>query len=114
MAQLRSDLWCSAFVRRQNDLGHFCVVSRRGDPIAGQIWIEVDHLNGTASLFTPAPSLARPDDDGVEPVFQCRFDHVDPERIQERVATELRVDPDLWLLSVASRANDFGLEVVLA
>ena len=44
---LRTDLWTSAFVRRHNDLGHICVVARRGDPLAGQIFLEVDHLNGT-------------------------------------------------------------------
>ena len=41
----RSDLWTAAFVRRHNDLGHMCVVARRGDPIAGQIFIEIDHRN---------------------------------------------------------------------
>ena len=43
---LRSDLWAAAFVRRHNDIGEICVVSRRGDAIAGQIFIEIDHLNG--------------------------------------------------------------------
>ncbi|NMA99729.1 MAG: DUF1491 family protein, partial [Phyllobacteriaceae bacterium] len=47
MSRLRSDIWCMAFVRRHNDLGNMCVVARRGDPIAGQIFIEVDHLDGT-------------------------------------------------------------------
>jgi hypothetical protein len=57
---LRTDIWASAFVRRHNDLGHICVVVRKGDPIAGQIFIEVDHLNGTVSLYTrrPRPSAA--------------------------------------------------------
>ena len=50
---LRTDLWAAAFVRRHNDLGHFCVVERRGDPIAGQLFIELDHLNGTKSLYVP-------------------------------------------------------------
>ena len=46
MSLFRSDLWCAAFVRRHNDLGNMCVVSRKGDPIAGQIFIEIDHLDG--------------------------------------------------------------------
>src|SRR5690606_39927755 len=49
--------WCMAFVRRHNDLGDMCVVVRRGDPIAGQVFIEVDHLDGTRPLYTPAPTL---------------------------------------------------------
>ena len=72
----RSDLWAAAFVRRHNDLGHMCVVARRGDPIAGQIFIEIDHLNGTVSLLTPAPATARRDDDA-DRLFVRRFDHGD-------------------------------------
>ena len=30
---LRTDLWVAAFVRRHNDLGHLCVISRKVDPI---------------------------------------------------------------------------------
>ena len=111
VSALRTDLWAAAFVRRHNDLGHICVVVRRGDPIAGQIFVELDHLNGTASLFTPAPStMSDPDDAGRR--FQLRFDHVEPERIARRIAQEVNVDPDLWVLSLELRQGDHGLEVV--
>ena len=72
---LRSDLWAAAFVRRHNDLGEICVVSQRGDPIAGQIFIEIDHLNGTVSLLTPAPSTARAEGDE-DRLFVRRFGRV--------------------------------------
>jgi hypothetical protein len=112
MSPLRSDLWTSAFVRRHNDLGHICVVSRRGDPVAGQIFIEVDHLNGTASLFTPAPSAARAEEDAADWVFQTRFDKVEPSKIRDRIAQELRFDPDLWVLSLEMRGGEYGMKVV--
>lgn len=108
---LRTDLWASAFVRRHNDLGQMCVVVRRGDPIAGQIFLVVDHLNGTVSLFTPAPSAARQDDDE-DRVFQLRFDRVDQQKVDERIAQEQRFDPDLWVLSVELRNSDPGISVV--
>lgn len=110
MASLRSDLWCMAFVRRHNDLGNMCVVSRRGDPIAGQVFIEIDHLDGTRSLFTPAPLLSR--DDGAALVFQRRFARVEPEIVRERIAREQDFDPDLWVLSLDFRGDDPGLELV--
>ena len=108
---LRTDLWTAAFVRRHNDLGHFCVVERRGDPIAGQIFIELDHLNGSKSLYVPAPSGVRTDD-GEDRVFQRRFDHVEAEKVAERIAQEARFDPDLWVLALEMRAGDLGLLVV--
>ena len=110
MSPLRSDLWAAAFVRRHNDLGHICVVVRRGDPIAGQIFIEHDHLNGTVSLYTPAPAPLRPDE-SADRIFQRRFDHASPGDIAERIAREADFDPDLWVLSVEMREDDLGIEV---
>ena len=55
MTPLRADIWVAAFVRRHNDIGHICVVSRRGEAIAGQVFIRLGHLHGTASLYAPAP-----------------------------------------------------------
>ena len=107
---LRTDLWVSAFVRRHNNLGHICVIARRGDPLAGQIFLEVDHLNGTASLYTPAPAALR--DDSADRLFQRRFDHVEPGKVRERVAREQEFDPDLWVLSLEMRGDELGISEV--
>ncbi len=106
---LRSDIWVSAFVRRHNDLGHICVVSRRGDPIAGQVFIEVDHLDGTISLFTPAPMASRPDSASL--VFQRRLVRAEPAQVRDRIAREVDFDPDLWVLSLDLRGDDPGIEI---
>jgi hypothetical protein len=110
MAMLRSDIWCMAFVRRHNDMGNMCVVARRGDPIAGQVFIEVDHLDGTRSLFTPAPVVSR--DDGAGLVFQPRFRRAEAGRVRERIEQEIRFDPDLWVLNLDLRGDDPGLDLV--
>lgn len=107
---LRSDIWCMAFVRRHNDIGNMCVVARKGDPIAGQVFIEVDHLDGTRSLFTPAPVISRGDSAAL--MFQLRFSHVEPEIVRQRIARETDFDPDLWVISLDIRGDDPGIEVV--
>ncbi|MGV8854335.1 MAG: DUF1491 family protein [Devosia sp.] len=111
MSLLRSDLWCGVFVRRHNDLGHMCVVSRRGDPIAGQVFIEVDHLDGTVCLYTPAPMLSRTQDEAGL-VFQRRLSHVEPAKVRERIAREADFDPDLWVLSLDLRGDDIGIDLI--
>lgn len=106
----RTDLWVAGFVRRHNDIGHMCVVSRRGDPIAGQIFVEVDHLNGEVSLYTPAPATSlgeNPDDR----LFQLRFDHAEPGKVRDRIAREQDFDPDFWVVSLEMRGGEPGLEV---
>jgi len=110
VSTLRSDLWCGVFIRRHNDLGHICVVARRGDPIAGQVFIEVDHLDGTRSLFTPAPMASRKDDASL--IFQRRFNRVEPLTVSDRIAREIDFDPDLWVLSLDLRDDDLGIEVI--
>lgn len=109
---LRSDLWTSAFVRRHNDIGHMCVVSRRGDPIAGQIFIELDHLNGTSSLYVPAPSSAIEDERREERLFQLRYAAVEPDKVRDRIAREADFDPDLWVISLEMRGGDPGLDLI--
>lgn len=110
MGSLRSDIWCGVFVRRHNDLGNMCVVARRGDPIAGQVFIEVDHLDGTRSLFTPAPMASRKDDASL--VFQRRFARVEAAKVTARIAQEIEFDPDLWVLSLDLRGDDPGIEII--
>lgn len=111
MHQLRSDIWCGAFVRRHNDLGNFCVVSRRGDAIAGQILIEIDHLDGSASLLMPVSSAAH----GTNPadrIFQLRLDHVPPLDVRTRIEREADFDPDIWVISIDSREGEIGVDQI--
>ena len=107
----RSDLWIAAFVRRHNDIGHICVVSHRGDPIAGQIFIAIDHLNGTMTLLTPAPATAREDGDA-DRLFVTRFARSTPDEARARIARELEFDPDLWVVDPEMRGDDAGVTLV--
>ena len=84
------------------------MVVRKGDPIAGQIFIEIDHLNGTASLLTPAPSTARQEGDE-DRLFVRRYDRAEPQTIRERIAREIDFDPDLWVLALEMRGDDAGV-----
>jgi hypothetical protein len=95
-------------VRRLNSAGDFCVVSRRGDRDAGQIWIEIDHLDGTCTLLAPAPS--NPEATGRE--FVCRVAASPPADIQQRLALEVDYDPDFWVVSIETRKPDLGLNIV--
>ncbi len=112
MSQLRSDLWCAAFVRRHNDLGEMTVIMRKGDPIAGQIWIEIDHLDGTVSLFAPAPAPYYAEKMVQDRLFENRLSHVGQEDAQKRIEQEARFDSDFWLIGLETRAADYGIETI--
>ena len=112
MSQLRSDLWCAAFVRRHNDIGESAVVVRKGDPIAGQIWIEIDHLDGTVSLYAPAPAPYY-EDRTTDRLFDLRLAGVPPAEARDRVEREARFDSDFWLLGLETRAKEYGIDTIV-
>jgi len=107
MARVRAELWVAALVRRLNSMGDFCVVSRKGDKDAGQIWIEIDHLDGKISLYAPAPS----NPDAQDREFIPRIVHGESIAVRERLALEENYDPDFWVVSVETRKSDIGLNV---
>lgn len=108
MARLRSELWVAALVRRLNSVGDFCVVSRKGDKDAGQIWIEIDHLDGKHTLLAPAPSNS----DATGKEFITRVNGGDAQSVQNRIAQEVEYDPDFWVVSVETRKADLGITIV--
>jgi len=111
MQTIRSEIWATAFLRRHNNLGNICVISRRGDPVAGQVWIELDHLDGSISLFTPAPNLMIVENVD-DKAFLCRLDHAPRSEVEKRVKQEADFDPDFWLITLECRSGEHGLHVL--
>lgn len=102
MARLRSDFWVSAYLRRCGVEGLAAVLRRRGAAEAGAIYVKLDHLDGTASLFAPAPQSLVGEDAG-ERLFTAVLARVPPLDVEDRMAREGRFDPDYWLVEVDSR-----------
>ncbi|MBF9232038.1 DUF1491 family protein [Microvirga alba] len=109
MTRLRSDFWVSAYLRRCAIEGVEAVLRRRGAAEAGAIFVKLDLLDGTASLFGPAPQLFL--DDTGDRLFYAVLQAGTPLDVEERVKRELRFDPDLWLLEVDDRAGRHFLEL---
>jgi len=109
MARLRSDFWVSAYLRRCGVEGVEAALRKRGAAEAGAIFVKVDHLDGTASLYGPAPQLFVEDSD--ERLFAPILTGVTPLDVEERMTRELRFDSDLWLVEVNDREGRHFLEI---
>jgi hypothetical protein len=105
-ARLRSDFWVSAYVRTREIAAAPAMLRRRGAAEAGAIFIKIDHLNGRATLYGPAPQSLL--DDTGERCFQLILES-DPLSIEDRMAREIKFDPDLWLIEVEDRSGASGL-----
>ena len=111
MARLRSDFWVSAYLRRCAIEGVDAVLRRRGAAEAGAIFVKVDHLDGTARLFGPAPQ-ALVENAGSDRTFAPVLTAVRPGEVEERMRREMRFDPDYWLVEVDSATGRHLLDLV--
>jgi hypothetical protein len=109
VARLRSDFWVSAYLRRCGVEGVEAVLRRRGAAEAGAVFVKLDHLDGTASLYGPAPQLYL--DDSGERLFATVLHRGTPLDVEERMTRELRFDSDLWLVEVDDRAGRHFLDL---
>lgn len=103
--RLKSGIWVAAYLRRCQAAGAFAAVRRRGAEEAGAIFIKINHLDGTADLFGPAPQAtfeeAQPTDRAFSP---CLKAWPAPEAEAETyLARELRFDPDIWIVEIEDR-----------
>jgi hypothetical protein len=97
--RLRSDFWVSAYLRRCAVEGVDAVLRRRGAAEAGAVFVKIDHRDGTASLYGPAPQ-ALVDGPGADRLFAPVLTGVTPLDVEDRMRRERGFDPDLWLVEV--------------
>jgi hypothetical protein len=111
VSRLRSDFWVSAYLRRCSVEGVDAALRKRGAAEAGAVFVKVDHLDGTASLYGPAPQVFL--DDSGERLFSPVLKGVTPLDVEERMTRELRFDSDLWLVEVDDRTGRHFLDLAL-
>jgi len=109
VARIRSDFWVAAHLRRCAVEGVSAVLRRRGAAEAGAIYVTLDRLDGTASLYGPAPQALV--EDSSARLFAPVIENVMPLEIEERMQREGRFDPDFWLIEIEDREGRHFLDL---
>ena len=114
--RLKSAIWVAAYIRRCHIEGAFAAVRRRGAEEAGAIFVKLNRLDGTAELFGPAPQSVFDDARPADRLFvRCLGELPAPEaQVEERLARELRFDPDVWIVEIEDRAGRHLLDQIVA
>ncbi len=115
--RLKSGIWVAAYIRRCNIEGAFAVVRRRGADEAGAIFIRVNRLDGTGTLYGPAPQTALDNDQPLDRVFTIALGRDGPVAdadIEARLQREIRFDPDLWIIESDDKAGRHFLDRIVA
>ena len=88
---------------------------RRGAEEAGAVFVKVALLDGTAMLYAPAPQTVYDDSRPIERIFAATSPQPVPEAsVEERLAKEVRFDPDVWIVETEDRAGRHFLDLARA
>src|SRR6267142_5430555 len=114
--RLKSAIWVAAYVRRCHVEGAFAAVRRRGAEEAGAIFVKLSLLDGTGELFAPAPQAVFDETHPSDRAFARSLGDapVPDDKIEDRLAREIRFDPDAWIVEVEDRAGRHFLDNVVA
>jgi hypothetical protein len=113
--RLKSSIWVAAYLRRCQTEGIFGAVRRRGAEEAGAVFVKVATLDGNAMLYAPAPQTAYDDTRPAERIFAAASPLPVPEAsVEERLAREIRFDPDAWIVETEDRAGRHFLDLARA
>ena len=111
--RLKSGIWVAAYLRRCNIEGASAVVRRRGAEEAGAIFVKISRLDGTGTLYGPAPQTAFNEAQPADRIFAAVFGGEKPvpeADIEARLTREIRFDPDVWIIEVEDRAGRHFLD----
>jgi hypothetical protein len=114
--RLKSGIWVAAYLRRCDVEGVFAAVRRRGAEEAGAIFIKVNRLDGTGTLYSPAPQTEFDEAMPAGRMFAAAVGRDKPAAdadIEARLVKEIRFDPDLWIVEVEDRSGRTFLEHVV-
>src|SRR5450830_36624 len=110
--RLKSAIWVAAYLRRCQTEGIFGAVRRRGAEEAGAVFVKVATLDGNAMLFVPAPQTVYDESRPIERIFIPSSPQPVPEAsVDERLAREIRFDPDVWIVETEDRAGRHFLDL---
>ncbi len=108
MAELKTDFWASALIRRAEIAGAFAGVVRKGDSDAGAVLVKVATLDGRARLYAPA----RRGEEGARVWVDLSAGSLgDEERAVDAYARrQAEFDPDIWVVEIEDKKGRHFLE----
>lgn len=112
--RLKADIWVKAYLRRCQIEGAHAVLERRGDADAGAIYIKISRLDGTASLFGPAPAGLDVEREDRQWVPALATEAAAESECDQFLARQAEFDPDIWIVVVEDRQGRHFLDDWLA
>lgn len=110
--RLTSAIWFAVFMRKEQERGAFVSVVKTGAQQAGAIFVVHNHLNGSYTLYAPAPqSLAASDLDD-DRSFEVALSACDQAALDGYLDKQKKFDSDLWIIETESAEGSPDINIV--
>ena len=112
--RIKAEIWVKAYIRRCSSNGAPAVIARRGQGDGGAIFIKINSLDGTVTLYGPAP--AGLDASSYDRLWvPCLGEGAVNEAVADSyLLRQAEFDPDIWLIEVEDREGRHFLGDALA
>ena len=104
-AKLRTDIWIAAQVRLCDLAFIPCVVSRRGDPIAGAVLLKLNNLGSGCVVF----SQTRDMEGALTWLRSTGKDPVPETDADQYIARQAKYDPDIWVIEIEDKDGRYEM-----
>ena len=111
--RLTSVIWFAVFRKKEEQRGAFVTVIRKGAQQAGALFIVHNQNDGHVSLYAPAPSILLENDE-TDRVFEQVPDCADQESVDKYLESQIRFDPDLWIIETDGGAGLPDIKIITA
>src|ERR1700760_472624 len=102
--RIKSNIWVAAYLRRCQGVGVYGAVRRRGAEEAGAGFVKGATVDGHAMLYAAPPQTVYDDSRPVDRLFVPMSPAPLPEpAVEERLAKEIRFDPDVWIVETEDK-----------
>ena len=101
--RLKSGIYVSALIRRCEVAGVSAYLVRRGAEEAGAIFIQVNRLDGTCYVLSPAQRSMLGGDDGGRAWTRPLGESTDALKASEYLSRQTKFDPDIWIVEIEDR-----------
>ena len=110
--RLTTAIWFAVFMRLETQRGAYVCIARRGAEQSGAVFVVHNLLDGTFTLYGPAPQSFFDEDNTQERMFELVHEAISKDELDTYLEKQVNFDPDLWIVETESGDGPVSLEIV--
>ncbi|WP_075995831.1 DUF1491 family protein [Salaquimonas pukyongi] len=109
--RLKSSIFVSAILRREQADGAFGAVLRKGSEDAGAIFLVHRISADIATVYAPAPQMFAAESNSADRLFEERLREVEAVEVDGFLDRQISFDPDCWIVEIEKRSPLISIDI---